>query len=347
MRLMRLAAGTLALATASTTAFAEGKVTIVGWGGTWNDMYAKGVYAPFTKATGIDVVADEWDGSLAKVRAQIESGSVNYDVVSVEAPQLAIGCDEGLFEKLPADILAEQGKYLPGTIHPCGLASDTWATVLVYDGNKLKDGPKSWADFWDVEKFPGKRGVFGQALYTLENALMADGVKPADIYKVLRTPEGVDRAFAKLDQIKPHAVWWSSSSKALQNLDAGEVVMTDLYNGRVTYENENNGKNYQIAWEAGFFYGTDMWTVVAGAPNAQNAAAFMEFFNKPENQAGFPQLYAYGVGREEAYTHLTDAQRARLPTSAERLPFGAPYDTDFWAENQESLEARFKAWLEK
>ena len=121
--------------------------------------------------------------SLAKVRAQIESKSVSYDVVSVEAPQLAIGCDEGLFEKLPADIMADQGKYLPGTIHPCGLASDTWATVMVYDGNKLKDGPKSWAEFWDVEKFPGKRGVFGQALYTLENALMADGVKPAEVYK--------------------------------------------------------------------------------------------------------------------------------------------------------------------
>ena len=116
--------------------------------------------------------------------------------------------------------------------------------MLVYDGNKMADGPKSWADFWDVEKFPGKRGMLGQALYTLENALMADGVPRPMSTTVLRTPEGVDRAFAKLDQIKPHVVWWTSSSTAMQNLDAGEVVMTDMYNGRVTYENENNGKTY-------------------------------------------------------------------------------------------------------
>lgn len=333
------------LTTAGSAAYAEGKVTIMGWGGTWNDVYKQGVMDKFSAEHEVDVTLDEWNGSLAKIRSQVEANQVSYDVVSVEAPQLQMGCDEGLFEKLPEAVAAQKDNYLPGTFHTCGIASDTWATVLVYDGDKLKDGPKSWADFWDVTKFPGKRGMLGQALYTLENALLADGVKPADVYTVLRTPEGVDRAFAKLDEIRPNVVWWTSSSTALQNLDAGEVVMTDMYNGRVTYDNENNGKNYQIAWDAGFFYGTDMWTVVKGAPNADNARAFMEFFAVPENQAGFPRLYGYGTGDKRVYDLLTPEQRDRLPTSPTHLEKGAPYDSAFWAENQESLDQRFKAWL--
>lgn len=344
MRIKSLICAT-ALVAAASVAHADGKVTIVGWGGTWNDVYKKGVTDPFSQEKKVDVTLDEWDGSLAKIRSQIESGNISYDVVSVEAPQLEMGCDEGLFEKLPESVASQKDNYIPGTFHDCGIASDTWATVLVYDGNKLKDGPKTWADYWDVEKFPGKRGMLGQALYTLENALLADGVKPADVYTVLRTPEGVDRAFAKLDQIKPHVVWWNSSSTAIQNLDAGEVVMTDMYNGRVTYDVENNGKNYQIAWDAGFFYGTDMWTIVKGSPNADNARAFMEFFAVPENQAGFPRLYGYGTGDKRVYDLLTEKQRDRLPTSAAHLEKGAPYDSAFWTENQEALDQRFKAWL--
>lgn len=334
----------IALTFSAGVAVADGTMTAVGWGGSWNEAYDKGVFKPFTAESGITVTLDEWGGELAKLRTQIESNAIVYDFVSVEAPALEIGCAEGLFEKLPDEIYAQKDQYLPGTIHPCGMASDTWATVMVYDGNKLKDGPKTWADFWDVAKFPGKRGMLGGAQYTLENALMADGVAPGEVYNVLKSEGGVDRAFAMLDKIKPHVVWWTSSTNALQNLSSGEVVMTDLYNARVTAENEK-GSNYKIVWEAGFFYGTDMWAIVKGAPNKDNAVKFVEFFAKPENQAGFPKLYAYGVGHKDVEKHLTPEQLERLPTSEKNLPYSAVYDTDYWAENKEALEQRFQAWL--
>lgn len=337
-------AAAFALVAAAASAQAEESLTAVGWGGSWNEAYDKGVFQPFTAESGVKVNLDEWGGEIAKLRTQIESNAVVYDFVSVEAPALEVGCAEGLFEKLPDSVYGDRDNYLPGTIHPCGLASDTWATVMVYDGAKLKDGPKSWADFWDVDKIPGKRGMLGQAQYTLENALMADGVAPGEVYDVLRSEGGVDRAFAALDRIKPHVVWWTSSTNALQNLSAGEVVMTDLYNARVTAENEK-GSNYVIVWEAGFFYGTDMWAIVKGAPNRDNAVKLVEFFAKPENQAGFPKLYAYGVGHKDVEKHLTAEQLERLPTSAKNLPYSAVYDTDFWAENKEALEQRFQAWL--
>jgi putative spermidine/putrescine transport system substrate-binding protein len=323
-------------------------ITVVGWGGNWDKAYRDGVWDKYTAATGTKIVQEEWAGELAKVRAQVQSGSVTWDIVSPESPAVEVGCAEGLFVPLTPEITGDPSKYLPGTLHECGVASDTWATILAYNADSIKgEGPKSWADFWDVEKIPGKRGMLAQAQYTLENALMADGVAPADVYTELRKPGGVDRAFAMLDKIKPHVVWWTTSTQAVQNLDSGEVVMTDQYNARITNDVVNEKKNYKIVWEAGFFYGTDMWAVVKGAPNEKAALEVIKWFSVPENQAGFSKLYAYGTGRVEAADFVPDDWKQNLPTSPDHAKHGAVYDTAFWVENKEALEERFKAWLAK
>lgn len=323
-------------------------ITVVGWGGTWDKAYKEGVWDLYSKATGNKIIQEEWGGELAKVRAQVQSGSITYDVVSVEAPAMEIGCAEGLFVPLTPEVTGPASSYLEGTLHECGVASDTWATVLVYSKDAIPgDGPKSWADYFDTAKFPGKRGMLAGAQYTLENALMGDGVAPADVYKVLGTPEGVDRAFKKLDAIKSDVVWWTSTTQAVQNLSSGEVVMTDQYNARITNEIEQEKKNYAIVWEAGFFYGTDFWAVVKGSPNEKAGVELLKWFSEPQNQAGFSKLYAYGTGRIEAAEHIPAEQLAKLPTSPEHMKSSAAYDGAFWTENKEALEARFKAWLEQ
>lgn len=334
------------LAAIAVSAHAAETITVVGWGGNWDKAYKEGVWDKYTDQTGIKIVMEEWAGELAKVRAQVQSGSIAWDLVSPEAPSLEIGCAEGLFVPLTPEITGDPSNYHPGTIHECGVASDTWATILAYNADSIKgEGPKSWADFWDVEKFPGKRGMLSQAQYTLENAMMAAGVASADVYAELRKPDGVDRAFAMLDKIKPHVVWWSTSTQAMQNLDSGEVVMTDQYNARVTNDAIKEKKNYKIVWKAGFFYGTDMWAVVKGAPNEQAALDLLKWFSIPENQAGFSKLYAYGTGRIEAADYVPDDWKKNLPTAPEHAQYGAVYDTQFWVENKEVLEERFKAWL--
>ncbi len=334
------------LGTAASPSLAEGPITVVGWGGNWDKAYTAGVWDKYTEQTGIKIIVEEWAGELAKVRTQVQSGSVTWDVVSPEAPSLEIGCAEGLFVPLTPDITGDPANYHPGTIHECGVASDTWATIMAYNADAIKgEGPKSWADFWDIEKFPGKRGMLAQAQYTIENAMMADGVPPDQVYTELRKPGGIDRAFAMLDKIKPNVVWWSTSTQAMQNLDSGEVVMTDQYNARVTNDIQNEKKNYKIVWEAGFFYGTDMWAVIKGAPHEKEALDLLKWFSVPENQAGFSQLYAYGTGRIEAADFVPDDWKINLPTAPEYTEYRAAYDTDFWVENKESLEERFKAWL--
>lgn len=343
------AMGVLGIAlTASTTAWAADPITVVGWGGNWDKAYKTGVWDVYTAKTGVPIALEEWGGEVAKVRAQVQANNIVYDVVSVESPNLEIGCAEGLFVKLTPEITGDPTKYLPGTLHECGVASDTWATILAYNADYLKgEAPKSWADYWNVEKFPGKRGMYAQAQYTLENALMADGVSPGDVYTELRKPGGVDRAFAMLDKIKPHVVWWTSSSQAVQNLASGEVVMTDQYNARITNDVVNEKKNYHIVWEAGFFYGTDLWAVVKGSPQEQAGLDLLKWFSVPENQAGFSKLYAYGTGRVEAADLVPAEWRAHLPTAPDHIKYGATYDDAFWVENKEALEARFKTWLGK
>lgn len=344
-----LAAGVLSVSLmASTAALAADPITVVGWGGNWDKAYKTGVWDVYTAKTGIAIVLEEWGGEIAKVRAQVQSNNVTYDVVSVESPSLEVGCAEGLFVKLTPEITGDPTKYFPGTLHECGVASDTWATILAYNGDYLKgEAPQSWADYWNTEKLPGKRGMLAQAQYTLENALMADGVAPADVYTELRKPGGVDRAFAMLDKIKPHVVWWTSSAQAIQNLASGEVVMTDQYNARITNDIINEKKNYHIVWEAGFFYGTDMWAVVKGSSQEQAGLDLLKWFSVPENQAGFSKLYAYGTGRIEAAELVPAEWRKNLPTAPDHVKYGATYDDAFWVENKEALEARFKTWLAK
>lgn len=336
----------LGAATMSPSWAGEAPITVVGWGGNWDKAYKEGVWDPYTAETGTEIVIEEWGGEIAKVRAQVQSGNVIWDLVAAEAPGVEIGCAEGLFERLPESVTGDPANYLPGTIHECGVASDTWATILAYDADQIKgDGPKSWADYWDVEKFPGKRGMLAQAQYTFENALMADGVPPAEVYTELRKPDGIDRVFAMLDKIRPHVVWWNTSTQAMQNLAAGEVVMTDQYNARVTNDVEREGKNYVIVWEAGFFYGTDLWALVKGAPHRDAALHLLTWFSEPKNQAGFSNLYAYGTGRKEAADFVAKDKLDQLPTAPHHIKYGASYDDAFWVENKEALEARFKAWL--
>src|SRR5688572_24935681 len=166
---------------AAGSASAQEQVVVVGWGGVWQDAYRKAVFEPFMKETGIKIVEEEFGGEYAKLTSQIEAGRVTWDVAAFESPQVIQGCDEGTFVKLDWDAMGSRDKYLDYAIHDCGIGSDVWSTVMAYDGDKIQDGPKSWADFWNVEKWPGKRGVYKDARFVLEIALVADGVAPGDL----------------------------------------------------------------------------------------------------------------------------------------------------------------------
>src|SRR5690606_13601554 len=176
-----------------------------------------------------------------------------------------------------------------------------------------------WADFWNVEKFPGKRSLRKGPKYTLEFALLADGVPKDEIYDVLGTEEGVARAFKKLDKLKPHIVWWESGAQPLQFLASGEVAMTSAYNGRITGINRTEGKNFKVVWP-GSIYAVDSWVVLKDAENKDAAQDFIAFASQPENQAKLPEYVAYGLPVKEAAAKVPADLAKDLPTEPANMP---------------------------
>ncbi len=225
-------AGLLAMAN---TSFAQETMTITGYGGAAQESQRKAYFEPFTKETGVKILEEEWSGETAKLRGMVETGNVMWDVVNVETGHAVQGCAEGWLEKIDYEALGGREGFQPGAALDCGVGITAYATVIAYDASKYPDGgPQTVADFWDVEKFPGARSMRRTPWSTLEMALIADGVPAADLYDVLETEEGVDRAFKKLDEIKPHVkVWWSAGAQPPQLLADGEVSMVTAYNGRI------------------------------------------------------------------------------------------------------------------
>ncbi|AXK38094.1 ABC transporter substrate-binding protein [Crenobacter cavernae] len=321
-------------------------LTVISFGGANKTAQVKAFYGPFKKATGINVIGGEYNGEMAKVKAMVDTKSVSWDVLEVESPELARGCDEGLFERLDYGKIGNKADFVPGAVQQCGIGIFVWSTVLAYNADKLKAAPTSWKDFWDVKKYPGKRGLRKGAKYTLEVALMADGVVPKDVYKVLATPAGVDRAFKKLDQIKPSIQWWEAGAQPPQFLASGDVVMSSAYNGRIAAVQQEGKKNLKIVWNGGL-YDFDSWAIPKGAKNREEAYKFIAFASRPENQKVYSENIAYGPSNIKAVPLIDKKLAADLPTAPQNMKTAVKVDVNFWADYGETLEQRFNAWAAK
>lgn len=320
-------------------------LTVVSFGGANKEAQVAAFYQPFEKATGQKVVGVDYNGEVAKVKAMVEAGKVTWDVVEVESPEVLRGCEEGVYEKIDPKLIGGKAAFLPGTVSECGVGIFVWSTAIAYNADKLKTGPTSWADFWDVKKFPGKRGLRKGAKYTLEFALLADGVKPADVYKVLGTKAGVDRAFKKLDQLKPNIQWWEAGAQPPQFLASGDVVMSSAYNGRIDAA-QKEGKNLKIVWN-GSIWDIDSWVIPKGSPNKDLALKFVQFASKPENQKTYSHKIAYGPTNKSAVGMIDPKVLPTLPTAPANLNGALGINVQFWVDHGEELEERFNAWAAK
>ncbi|WP_069865448.1 ABC transporter substrate-binding protein [Pseudomonas citronellolis] len=320
-------------------------LSVISFGGTSKDVQTEAFYKPFAKATGNKVIAGEYNGEMGKIKAMVDTHSVNWDVVQVEGPELLRGCDEGLFEQLDPARLGNAADFVPGTFSDCGAGLLVWSMVMAYDSKHLSAAPTGWADFWDTKKFPGKRALRKGAKYSLEIALLADGVPRQDIYKVLATPEGVDRAFRKLDQIKPSIQWWESGAQPMQFLASGDVVMSTAYNGRV-FAAQEEGAPMKVVWNDSL-YAIDSWAIPKGSPNKQAAEDFIAFSLRPEQQKIHTVKLGYGSVNTRTNALVDPALVERLNTAPANLEQAVPVDFAFWVDHGEELELRFNAWAAK
>ena len=323
-------------------ALAQGQLSVVNFGGANGAAQKKAYVEPFEKATGTKVVGVEYNGEQAKIKAMVDTKSVSWDLVEVESPDVSRGCDEGLFERIDWAKVGNKADFQKAAVHECGVGTFVWSTVLAYNADKLKDAPKNWADFWDTKKYPGKRGMRKGARYNLEFALMADGVAPADVYKVLAGKGGADRAFKKLTALKPSIQWWEAGAQPPQYLVAGDVTMTTAYNGRIDAA-QREGRNLAMAW-AGNIYDLDYWVIPKGAPNQDSAYKFIANASSPTAQAEYAKLISYGPTNNKALPLLDAKVLALLPTSPANSKDALQFDVRFWADQGEALEKRFASW---
>lgn len=320
-------------------------LTVVSFGGASKAAQSKAFFKPFEQTTNKQLIVGEWNGEMGKIKAMVDTQSVVWDVVQIEGSELMRGCEEGLFEKIDPSLFSGAADYVPGTLTECGAGVLAWSMVITYDSNRLKVAPSGWGDFWDLQRYPGKRALRKGAKYTLEIALLADGVAPDQLYKVLGTPEGVARAFQKLDQIKKSIQWWESGAQPLQFLASGDVVMSTAYNGRV-FAAQQEGAAMKPVWN-GSLYSIDSWTIPKGSANKRLAQEFMAFTLRPEQQKIHTELLGYGSTNVKTNALLSPDLVTQLNTAPQNMSAAFPLDLGFWADHGEDLEERFIVWAAK
>jgi putative spermidine/putrescine transport system substrate-binding protein len=317
-------------------------LTIVSWGGAVQNAQSTTFFKPFAEATKTPVREVSWEGGMGILRAKVQSGQSDWDLVEVESDELAIGCEENLYEKLDWSKIGGKEIYVPEATSSCGVGALQYSFVLAYDPAKLQTPPKDWSDFYDLKKYPGKRALRSGPKITLETALMADGVPAKDVYKVLATDEGVARAFKKLDTIKSQIIWWQTGQKPIELLVSGEVAMTGVFNGRVIAANKS-GQNLKMIWNQSMFT-WDSWVILKGSPNTASAYKLLEYLGNAPRQAEQLKLLANGLSNKQTVSLAEKALLADLPSAPENAANAIEISATFWLDNFDKLSDRFTKW---
>lgn len=308
------------------------------WGGSWTAAEEAAYFKPFTEQTGIRVrtVAPV---SYAKLKAQVQSKSYEWDLTTIEQGELLRAEREGLVEPIDWKIL-QKDKLFPDATFSNGVAGCALGTNLAYRTDKFPNGgPKNWADFWNVEKFPGPRSMINNPVRALIFALSADGVAPDKMF-----PLDVDRAFRKLDQIKKHIkVWWTQGNQSQQLLRDGEVHMMAIWNARAS-ELKQQGVPVEVVWDGATIH-TTMWLVAKGAPNRDAAWQFIQHAVQPRPQAEFCNRLFYGPANPAAFQFVKPEFAAQMPTYPANAKNAIRPDPVWFADNAAKIQERFTQWV--
>ncbi|MFT7696629.1 MAG: putative spermidine/putrescine transport system substrate-binding protein [Reinekea sp.] len=351
-RLIKIVPPTLLLAAFSMAAQGADDITVVSWGGSYTNSQVKAYHEPFTAETGINIVSENYSGGIAEIKAQVEAGNVTWDVIDLEKADVIRACDEGLLEEIdPADLpngdngASAIDDFVPGGLEDCGVANIVWGKIIAYDATKFPGNePSTLYDFFNLNDFPGKRGLNKTPKVNLERALIADGVAGADVYDVLSTDAGVDRAFARLDTIKDSIIWWEAGSQPVQLLADGEVTMTSAYNGRIYAAAVDEQMPFVIIWDHQFAE-LDFWAVVKGTKNLEASMDFLKYASDTKRLADQTNYISYAPARKSSIALVSDKMMPHMATSPANFGNAIPVDHGWWADHQDELSQRFNAWL--
>ncbi len=329
------AAGFMAL-----SAQAQTTIVINGSGGSLAQIITRIYEEPFTKETGIKVRSTA-PVSLPKMKAMVESGNVEWDLTELGGDDIIQARKNGWLTPIDWNIVDPDKKLAEQWRMPDGMVTATFSTVIAYRTDKFPEGkgPKNWADFWDVKQFPGPRSLQNSPVGNLEFALLADGVPKDKLY-----PIDVERAFKKLDQLKPHVpVWWTTGAQHVQLLVDGEVVMTSVWNGRIS-PLRKEGKPVAISWGGGALQ-LSYWGIPKGAKHPTEAMRYMKGRLDPVKGEEFVSLVPYPGFIPGLIERLDPKVAQDLPTLPANVEAQFEFDAGWWAERRAALTERWNAWL--
>ncbi|SMF36468.1 putative spermidine/putrescine transport system substrate-binding protein [Tistlia consotensis] len=337
------AAGVLGWPAAARAGAFDGQtVVFTSWGGSYQDAEKAAYCEPFAKKTGATVLQD---GPMnnAKFRTMVEGGSPDWDVVDVTIEFLYNGVESGLFEKLDRSKI-HTDRLKPEFVHDYGMGCIAWSYNIGFNTNLIPKGkhPTSWADVFDLKKFPGQRLMRDRVAPQLEIGLMADGVEPAKVYEVLATEEGIKRAFGKLDSIRDNVVWWETNSQSQQLLADGEVSCGTILNGRV-YDAAKKGAPIDLDWGQNI-QSVDYLVIPKGAKNLGPAHGLIDEMTVAENQAKLANMIAYSPTNPDAFASIDKEIAPWLSTKPENAAKGFVINAEFWRERLDELAQRWSEW---
>lgn len=342
---LRFAAIALACIGANVSVSAD-EIVIAANGGTLREARDGAYYRPFTKLTGTKIIPfdieiyDQW----ARVAAMKRTGKIEFDIVNASAADLILHRND--LEPLDCAKLSNVQKALPGACDPYAMSSHAGALLLIYNKDVFKaKAPKNWADFWNVKDFPGPRALpdsGDRAWWLPAAALLADGVKKEDLF-----PLDLDRAYRKLDEIRPHInVWWKTAAQMMQIVRDKEIVMTMGFSGRA-YSAISDGAPFDISWE-GALHDQGYLAALKGGPNKAKAIEFLNFMiGQVDGQVDFMNKIHYSTFNQAALDKVPKGDLKFYATLPENAAHVARPDWEWIAKNQAMLNDRFNRWITK
>lgn len=339
-------AALLAAATLGATVWAQdARVVVVSWGGDYQDALREAYWKPFEQATGIKVVEDTRP-LPPRIKAMVEAGKVEWDVVDLTDGQYEEVHKLGGFEKIDYGKLdAESLKLIDRAGQKADAVMHQMASVgLAYRTDVFKtERPHSWADFWDLKRFPGPRALgapIGAGAYgTLEAALLADGVPIDKIY-----PIDVDRALRKLSEIKPHVIkWYTTAVQPQQLLVDKEAVMVSSFSAR-TYILKQKGAPIDFVWNQAMAFPMFL-AIPKGSRHREEAHKLISWMIQADHQARYGNIYYYGVANRKAYETIAPERARTLTTYPDNLKIQFVQNADWWGQNAVAVNERWNRWV--
>jgi len=342
----KAAAGSALLSPLSTLAARadEKPVTYFTYGGAWKNAIQKAFAEPFTKKTGIPVQYQE-PYNFGKLLAMHKAHAQQIDALTCSGMEVILAERNGMQTPLDWSLIDKSALSPVQLSRPNVVGGVSQSMNVTYSTKKWPgaDHPNSWADFWNVEKFPGRRALRRDPVWTIEAALTADGVKDAEFY-----PIDVDRAFRSLDRIKPHIkAWWTDNSQSQQLMEQEEVDLIHMTNGRATQSILDHKAAFAFVWNGATYSGhSEGWFVPTGCPNPIGGMKFLDVVGRAEYQAVFARLLYYAPQNPKAIALLDERIAKLMPSYPDNEKVAHVIDYTWWADNAATVQRRFQEWLQ-